>query len=512
MSTVYSLVCFGGRTGKTVTISNATPAVVTLTNHGLRDGTGVAFSTTGALPTGVTAGTTYYAKSTASNTFNLYDTAEHAIAGGSTGRIDTSSAGSGTHTVKGAYFLGLTSGELARYGSSGSERIYDGLVAWNTGRSGASALNEEICEIGEAFTELVAIYLNLTVPSAVREVTTKVNGVRSAAYHGGVVGAGYIFDCTYGSYGQLGLTKHFTTLDGFTTKTTSVNANPGLNVNAVNCSVLNMIVHKDATATAGAGINMTASSGSVVKNCLIIGQYNGIEINDYVSAETISNNTVVKSVNYGITRVSAGTFSIQGYMYNNISVGNGTNWQGATAPTLLGGSNNAGATGNTVWGSSPVTIATTDFVDYANNDFRPDSSSSPQVETGVLYYGALPYDIADDVRPNYMDGAAAYYDVGAYEFDHGYGPWPATHTLTLTNVVVGSSILIRDQGDTTTHYSGTAASSTVEISITVYSSALDNWLIKIRKASASPTYIPWETQMTATEGASSIYVSQISDE
>lgn len=448
MSTVYSLVCFGGRTGKTVTISNATPAVVTLTNHGLRDGTGVVFSTTGALPTGITAGTTYYAKSTASNTFNLYDTAEHAVAGGSTGRVNTSSAGSGTHTVKGAFFLGLTSGELSRYGSSGSERIYDGLVAWNTGRSGASALDEEICEIGEAFTEIVSAYLNLTAPSAVREVTTKVNGVRSAAYHGGVVGAGYIFDCTYGSYGQLGLTKHFTKLDGFTTKTTSVNANPGLNVNAVNCSVLGMIVHKDATATAGAGINMTAASGSVVKNCLIIGQYNGIEINDYVFAETVANNTVVKSINYGITRVSAGSWSINGYMYNNISVGNGTNWQGATAPSLLGGSNNAGATGNVVWGSSPVTIATTDFLDYTNNDFSPANSSSPQVETGVLYYGALPYDIADDVRPNYMDGAAAAYDVGAYEFDHGYGLEPVSTTVTFAGVNAGSEIRVYNSAGT----------------------------------------------------------------
>ena len=68
MATVYSLVCWGGRTGKTVTLSIASPCVVTSTNHGLRDGTGLVFSTTGALPTGITAGTTYYAKSTAANT------------------------------------------------------------------------------------------------------------------------------------------------------------------------------------------------------------------------------------------------------------------------------------------------------------------------------------------------------------------------------------------------------------------------------------------------------------
>ena len=36
MADVYSLVCFGGLTGKAVTISNASPAVVSLSNHGLR--------------------------------------------------------------------------------------------------------------------------------------------------------------------------------------------------------------------------------------------------------------------------------------------------------------------------------------------------------------------------------------------------------------------------------------------------------------------------------------------
>ena len=78
MATVHSLVCWGGRTGKTVTLTVASPCVVTSTNHGLRYGTGLVFSTTGALPTGVTAGTTYYARYVAANTFHLYDTEAHA--------------------------------------------------------------------------------------------------------------------------------------------------------------------------------------------------------------------------------------------------------------------------------------------------------------------------------------------------------------------------------------------------------------------------------------------------
>jgi len=89
-----------------------------------------------------------------------------------------------------------------------------------------------------------------------------------------------------------------------------------------------------------------------------------------------------------------------------------------------------------------------------------------------------------------------------------------THTLTLTNVVTGSRIAIRDQANTTTLYDQLAAASTVVIPLSVYAggSALNNWHIKIRKASSGTTYIPYETLMTATPGSSSIYVSQIPDE
>jgi hypothetical protein len=88
-----------------------------------------------------------------------------------------------------------------------------------------------------------------------------------------------------------------------------------------------------------------------------------------------------------------------------------------------------------------------------------------------------------------------------------------THELTLTNVVVGSRISIRDKDGTVTKYDQIAATSTVVITLNVYGVAsLNDWRIKVRKASGSPTYIPYETLMTATPGISSIYVSQIPDE
>ena len=81
------------------TISIANPAVITKSGlqWGLPDGTPVYFGTTVALPTGIVAGTIYYAKTTGDLTMNIYDTAAHAIAGGSTGRVVTSGSQSGVH-------------------------------------------------------------------------------------------------------------------------------------------------------------------------------------------------------------------------------------------------------------------------------------------------------------------------------------------------------------------------------------------------------------------------------
>jgi hypothetical protein len=74
----------------TCTISNASPAVVTLNSHGLSNDDPVVFRTTGGLPTGLTAGIVYYVVNKATNTFQVA-----ATVGGAA--INTSSAGSGTH-------------------------------------------------------------------------------------------------------------------------------------------------------------------------------------------------------------------------------------------------------------------------------------------------------------------------------------------------------------------------------------------------------------------------------
>lgn len=76
------------------TISIATPAVVTWNNHGRSANDPVKFTTTGALPTGLIAGTTYYVvgSSITTNTFQV-----SATPGGAA--IATSGTQSGTHTA-----------------------------------------------------------------------------------------------------------------------------------------------------------------------------------------------------------------------------------------------------------------------------------------------------------------------------------------------------------------------------------------------------------------------------
>lgn len=78
----------------TVTITIASPAVVTWTGHGLLAGDTITFATTGALPTGITAGTTYYviAAGLGANVFEFSTSL-----GGSA--VNTTGSQSGTQTA-----------------------------------------------------------------------------------------------------------------------------------------------------------------------------------------------------------------------------------------------------------------------------------------------------------------------------------------------------------------------------------------------------------------------------
>lgn len=79
---------------RTITITVASPGVVTAEDHGLTAGDAITFTTTGALPTGVTANTTYYVLSTSltTSTFKFSTTASGSA-------VNTSGSQSGVHTL-----------------------------------------------------------------------------------------------------------------------------------------------------------------------------------------------------------------------------------------------------------------------------------------------------------------------------------------------------------------------------------------------------------------------------
>lgn len=77
---------------ETVTITIASPGVVTWTGHTLVNGNQITLTTTGALPTGLTANTVYFVVNAAANTFQLSLTNGGAA-------INTSGTQSGVHTA-----------------------------------------------------------------------------------------------------------------------------------------------------------------------------------------------------------------------------------------------------------------------------------------------------------------------------------------------------------------------------------------------------------------------------
>lgn len=81
----------GASANATITMTIASPGVITDTGHGFSANQPVKFKTTGALPTGLTANTWYYVLSPTTNTYNL-----SATPGGAA--INTTGSQSGVHT------------------------------------------------------------------------------------------------------------------------------------------------------------------------------------------------------------------------------------------------------------------------------------------------------------------------------------------------------------------------------------------------------------------------------
>lgn len=131
---IMSSTCPSAATTATVTISQASPGVITWTAHGFTTACPVVFTTTGSLPAAIVSGTVYYVvpSSITTNTFSVATSLANALAG--TG-INTASASTPTTTgtagaaeattvALGMTGLALTPGDWDCYG-----QLTRGLVA-----------------------------------------------------------------------------------------------------------------------------------------------------------------------------------------------------------------------------------------------------------------------------------------------------------------------------------------------------------------------------------------------
>lgn len=109
---VDALFSLANNNSGTTTMTIASPCVVTWANHGLQIGSSVKFSTTGALPTGITSGITYYVISAGFGTGSFEIAATQ---GGSA--INTTGSQSGVHTASSVPTLPASYGYYRRIGS-----------------------------------------------------------------------------------------------------------------------------------------------------------------------------------------------------------------------------------------------------------------------------------------------------------------------------------------------------------------------------------------------------------
>lgn len=89
-----------------------------------------------------------------------------------------------------------------------------------------------------------------------------------------------------------------------------------------------------------------------------------------------------------------------------------------------------------------------------------------------------------------------------------------TFALTLQNCVVGSTYRVEVQSTGAQVAVGTISASTTVLTLPLYpaGNAANNLRVKLRKASASPTYRPFESVTVASAAGALIYCSQELDE
>lgn len=259
----------------TVTITIATPGVITWTAHGLVTGSPVVFTTTGALPTGITAGTTYYAITTATlglNTFQIATSPANAQAGTA---ITTTGSQSGTQTGTTSATVVNPSQTVATFGPSGvtgSQVIPAFAITQNWNTSGvATALKINAVMVNASGAALLADFQRDAVSRAsirqdglISGSSFSVANVFAAANAAGVTGVNVAPAMTFGWTSGA---SPFSAADTMLSRSAAAVIQLG-NANAASpvAQTLQAQGSRSGTDTNVAGANLTQQSGNGTGN------------------------------------------------------------------------------------------------------------------------------------------------------------------------------------------------------------------------------------------------------
>lgn len=516
MAVEYHLLTCLGRDGTSVTV--ATTGVITLANHGMRAGHPIRILAT-SFPGNAAADTTYYVSATdlATGSFKVA-----ATNGGAP--LTFTSTGSGVKVI-GEYWATLPANDpgggenyKARYGAAGSERVFGRLYDWMNQLPANASLTKHIClEVQGRWDDT---YTGYTAGSNFAGyfsmvITSRINGVYGDGFHYGFLGSGYRRIDNFNVVTINTATQLYFSIDGLeiiNSKAANVNNYAVNGQAAYNC--YNCILQ-----SSGNGVYPRPGGrvfNNLVHGCLTI----GIKLAEYLSGSMAYNNTVV-GCGIGINGLNGYTHHVVG----NVCVGNTTNW--GTAPSGGLWSNNAGENGDTVWTTagqpSIVGLTGADFKNYVvpvttASDFSPSgdstahTTSSLLVDAGSQVIGDMAaFDIKNAVRPSYKNGSSTNWDVGAYEFDWGYGLAPQQVTIAISGMAEGSILALYKTSDGSAIISPTTIGASGSYSIT-YSYTGDMLVeVVVRKGTSGTKYLPYSSPGLITNTGFSLIVNQVVD-
>jgi microcystin-dependent protein len=172
----------------TITMTIAAPAVVSHTAHGFQTGDTLYFTTTGALPTGITANTIYYVVYIDANSYSLATSLANSLV---PTKITTTGSQSGTHTAFACPY-GLGDGSTTFNTPDLKGRVPAGNNSMGTGgvsRLTLSATGGSAGNLGAAGGEQAHQLTVTELAAHNHNARTSDNGY-TVAYNGAVAGAG----------------------------------------------------------------------------------------------------------------------------------------------------------------------------------------------------------------------------------------------------------------------------------------------------------------------------------